>query len=86
MRLLEIKNSVKSGSICSSNKSYTYPRHQVVDVTRGAAFNGLFYVVSVGPVIFIFGTCRHDWTFLLSAVLRYGSIQHINLEMAKEKK
>ena len=62
-----------------------YPRHQVVDVTRGAAFDGLFDVVSVGPMVFVFRTGRHDWTFLLSAVLRYGSVQHVDLLMGGKK-
>lgn len=55
------------------------PRHEVVNVLGRRALDGLLDGVSVGPVVLILGPRRHHRARLLSAELRDGAVQHVDL-------
>lgn len=56
-----------------------HPSHQIVNILGRAALDGLLYGQTVGPVVLVFRTSRHDATGLLGAELGDGAVQHVDL-------
>jgi len=56
-----------------------HPGHQIVNVLGGAAFDGLLHGQTVGPVVFVFRSSRHNATGILGAKLGDGAVQHVDL-------
>lgn len=67
------------GKKCLIIQLILHPGHQVVNVFGSGAFDRLFNICSISPVILISWSSRHHRAAGLSAELCDGAIQHVDL-------
>lgn len=56
-----------------------HPSHQVINVLGSTALDGFLHRLSVGPVILVFRSGRHDTARVFGAKFRNRSVQHVDL-------
>ena len=56
-----------------------HPCHQVVNVFGSGTLDGLLNCLTIGPMVLILGSSRHDGTPLFRAEFSYRPVQHVNL-------